>query len=279
MHKMMINGTTVSYSDQGSGPLVVLLHSSAATQRQWDGVREYLGQGYRVIAPNLMGYGGTDGLPHKGACRLSDETRVIRGFIESFGEDVHLVGHSYGGALALRLALEDSSKLLSLTLIEPVAFFVLREGNERDRSHFREVANVAEGVIKSAADSSHIDGLRGFVDYWNGTGAWNRCSLKKHEALRRVAPTIAMNFRTTMWESVSLDAFSWMNVPTLVIRGGESTAPARRIAVKLVEMLPNASLHSYPNGGHMLPNSHPGDVAEAITFQINRSGQTQRQAG
>src|SRR6185503_3141479 len=69
---------------------------------------------------------------------LGQEAALVRALLDRYDGPAHLVGHSYGGAVALNVAHSRGAMLRSLTLIEPVAFHLLRDGNE--------AASAARGV-------------------------------------------------------------------------------------------------------------------------------------
>jgi pimeloyl-ACP methyl ester carboxylesterase len=76
MNKLDLSGTQVAYLDHGSGEPVLLLHSSASSGAQWRALMGQFGERYRVIAPDLYGYGGT-GAPRPGgdAARLASSMK------------------------------------------------------------------------------------------------------------------------------------------------------------------------------------------------------------
>ena len=90
---------------------------------------------------------------------------------------IHLVGHSYGGAVALRFAMQQPERLRSLVLIEPVAFHLLRDEapDPANRHLFGEVTELA-GLVSPAPlpSGDYRCAMARFVDYWNGEGAWLR---------------------------------------------------------------------------------------------------------
>ena len=106
MPKIAVNGTQVSYTRAGSGAPIILLHSSASSKEQWDAVRHRLQDRFEVLAADLHGYGGTGDWRGPGQLTLSGEAALVAALMEHCGEPVHLVGHSYGGAVTLRVALE-----------------------------------------------------------------------------------------------------------------------------------------------------------------------------
>src|SRR5215813_2160966 len=105
---------------------VLLLHGSASSSVMWTPVIHALKARFRLIAPDLIGYGRTDSWPEGYVFSLDDELQLIEPLVEHQPGGVHVVAHSYGGVVALALARAGRVAIRSLTLIEPVAFDVLR---------------------------------------------------------------------------------------------------------------------------------------------------------
>src|SRR5262245_26635928 len=107
-------------------PVTVLcLHSSGGTGGQWNTLRAQLGPQARVLTPDLIGHGvapAWHGVDED--IVMADAGRIIR-LAESVPGSIHLVGHSYGAAVALRVALHYRHKFASVTLYEPVVFRLL----------------------------------------------------------------------------------------------------------------------------------------------------------
>src|SRR4051794_24847122 len=110
----------------GTGNPVLLLHSSASSSAMWLPLIDMLKAHFRVLAPDLIGYGRTDPWPLPRDITPADELRLIEPLVRNEPTGVHVVGHSFGGVIALHLALAGRVAIRSLTLIEPVAFFILR---------------------------------------------------------------------------------------------------------------------------------------------------------
>src|SRR5215470_13112105 len=89
----------LEYTDTGSGPAVVLVHSSASGYRQWRRLIEAL-PGYRMIAVNLFGYGGTSAWPGARPLTAADQAELVMAAAALSPKPVVLVGHSLGGAVA-----------------------------------------------------------------------------------------------------------------------------------------------------------------------------------
>jgi len=115
----------ISYHDlgpaNGKAPPVLLLHSSAASRRQWRSFVEAESVRRRCLAPDLIGYGETADRQGR-VFSMAQEMEVVDSLRALAGGPVHLVGHSYGGAVAAAYAQAHADQVLSLTLIEPVLF-------------------------------------------------------------------------------------------------------------------------------------------------------------
>lgn len=273
MPTIEIGGARVAYAETGSGETVLLLHSSASSSGQWRSLTESLHAVYRFLAPDLYGYGDTDAWPGEGPLDLAEEAALADAVVAESDGPIHLVGHSYGGAVALRFALQQPERVRSLTLIEPVAFHLLRSAtaDAADRSLFGTVAEVAGVVSKATATGDYRGGMAHFVDYWSGDGAWSRTKPEVRTALARRTPKVALDFWASMTESTPRAAYRQIAVPTLVLRGTESPAPTLRIAELVAEALPRSRLHTIDGAGHMLPLTHRDAVNAAIAEHFSRT--------
>ena len=274
MPRIDLKGARVAYAETGSGETVLLLHATASSGAQWQSLSETLRSGYRVLAPDLYGYGETDPWPGHGPFALAEEAALADAVLADAGQGpIHLVGHSYGGAVALRFAMQQPERLRSLVLIEPVAFHLLRDEalGPANRHLFSEVMEVADLVSSAAASGDYRSAMARFVDYWNGDGAWMRTKPELQAALARRTPKVALDFWATMTESTPRTAYRRIAVPTLVLRGARSPRPTRRIAELVAESLPESRLQTIDGAGHMLPLSHKEAVNAAVAEHLRRS--------
>jgi pimeloyl-ACP methyl ester carboxylesterase len=273
MSNIDLNGARVAYADIGSGETVLLLHSSASSGGQWRSLMEMLQASCRLLVPDLYGYGETDPWPGDAPLALTDEAALADAVLARCNGPVHLVGHSYGGAVGLRFAIEHPERLLSLTLVEPVAFHLLRAapGESADHDLFREVAEMAVAVANAVASGDDRGGMSRFIDYWNGAGAWMRMRPELQAALARRTAKVALDFEATMTDPTPIDALRRITVPTLVLHGSASPRPTRRIAELVAATFPQARLRTIEGAGHMLPLTHPEAVNTAIAEHLFRS--------
>jgi pimeloyl-ACP methyl ester carboxylesterase len=266
MPQIDLNGARIAYAQAGFGEIVLLLHSTASAGAQWQALAGALGSGYSVFAPDLYGYGESDPWPGDGPFALAHEVALAEAVLPSGCTPIHLVGHSYGGAVALQFAVLHPERLRSLTLIEPVAFHLLRDDGLEPASKrlLREVAKLAADVSKATARGDYRGAMAGFVDYWNGPGAWLCTKPALQAALSRRAPKVALDFWAAMSESTPLAAYRSIATPTIVLCGTQSPRPVRRIAELVANSLPACRLCRIEGAGHMLPLTHKEAVNAAI---------------
>jgi pimeloyl-ACP methyl ester carboxylesterase len=271
MSILQISGSRVEYLELGSGEPVLLLHSSGSSSAQWRALAERLGERYRVIAPDLYGYGGTAHWPGRSPFHLECEAEIVLALLELANEPAHLVGHSYGGAVALHVAGLRGDLLRSLTLIEPVAFNLLRG---TDAPALAEITDLAAGVARATACGEYLAGFGRFVAYWNGPETWAEVPAEKRYAMAARLPTIALDFHATLNEPTRLEDFRSMSVPTLLLHGTSSPWPTRRICDLLERVLPEAELQTIGGAGHMAPFTHRDQVNAMVVAQLDaNSGQ------
>ena len=116
-------------------PALLLVHGSLASSRMWTPYFGALGAAGELITVDLHGYGTSPEWPGPAPMRLADGAALLHRACAHRPEPVHVIAHSFGGAVALRFALESPERIESLTLIEPACFFLLQHlgspaGNE-----------------------------------------------------------------------------------------------------------------------------------------------------
>jgi pimeloyl-ACP methyl ester carboxylesterase len=126
LETLTVDGRAFAYQDVGVGPTVILAHGSGASHRAWAPVVSSLRDRYRILTPDLLGYGRSEPSPINPRFHPWSDLGVLIALAERADAPVHLVGHSYGGALTLEAARSLDTRVASLTLIDPVAFHLMR---------------------------------------------------------------------------------------------------------------------------------------------------------
>jgi pimeloyl-ACP methyl ester carboxylesterase len=113
-----VDGVPIHFVRLGAGPPVVVLHGASGNLRDWTfGPAQAIARSNTVIAVDRPG-NGLSGLPDRGGERLDVQAALLRGALEQLGVGrVTLVGHSYGGSVALAWALDAPESLDGLVLL------------------------------------------------------------------------------------------------------------------------------------------------------------------
>jgi pimeloyl-ACP methyl ester carboxylesterase len=240
-------------------PTVVLLHSSGASSRQWDLLAAALQPACDVHAIDLHGHGRqAPWLGHR-ALSVHDDAALALPVIERAGA-AHLVGHSYGAAVALHLAAAHPTRVHSLALYEPVLFNLLAT-HEPGGAAAAEAFDVASDIRSRVAEGELATAAERFVGYWSGAAAWGRLAPERQRALALRMPMIAQHFDTLYREPLPLER---LTMPVLCLAGGRSTPAARRIVGLLATLLPRAQHETLDPLGHMGPMTDASLVNERL---------------
>ena len=247
----------------GTGAPVLLLHGSASASMMWTSIIDALKSRFRVIAPDLVGYGRTDSWLDGHDFTAADELRLLEPLLPQAPAGVHVVGHSYGGLVALHMALAGRIALRSLTLIEPVAFFLLPHAGAHDAwAEINDVANAYAGHIAAGETDA---ALRGFIDYWAGDGAWDAMDETLRAQIRRSAHKIVLDFQVG-FADVGMAPLQALTCPVRLLSGGRTRLPTRRVISFLAAQVPAARLEIIDDANHLLPMTH-GDMLRAFLLR------------
>ena len=264
------------YREAGAGEPIVLLQCSSGSSAAWLPVMNHLSQDYRVLAPDLLGYGRSAPWPRDAVLVPDGELGAVEALLDVAGRPAHLVGHSYGGTVALHAARRFPRRVASLILIEPVAFQLLRRADEPDG--WREIAALAERHVALLGEGRDAAAAEAFVTYWTGPKAWQQMPDAARDSVVRTAAKVGAEWRLMFAAEDDRDAIAMIGAPTLLICGGRTRTPARRVVEVLRRALPHAPHLEIAGAGHMSPLTHPANIAEAIRRHANSINPQRRSA-
>jgi pimeloyl-ACP methyl ester carboxylesterase len=246
----------------------IALHCSGAGASQWCALAEALGSDYEVAAPEHYGCESTGPWTGEHAFTLADEAARAIALIDKGAENVHLVGHSYGGGVALSVALARPDRIASMALYEPSAFHLLKGMGKPGAEAHAEIAGVARRISEGVVAGDYRGAMAAFVDYWNGPGTFGAMRPVAQNALTRWAPKAPLDFRALLDEPTLAQAYRALAFPVLVLRGEHAPAPTRLIAEGLSLLLPESRLLVIAGAGHMGPMTHAQLVSGLIARHI-----------
>ena len=238
--------------EAGKGETVLCLHSSTSSHKQWLPLAERLAGRFRVVAVDLSGQGRMT-WPSRGGDALEEDLQLLETVAAE--EPLHLVGHSYGGAVALRFALRHARRVRSLALYEPAAWSLLPDAEIVERARF--IAGALEAGDRHAAACA-------FVDFWNGAGSWQRLPEFHRERLAAQVPQVVAHFTALFADRTAPRDYASLSMPALVLCGTSGPACGPRIARLLAGALQRAELRAFPGLGHMGPVRSPEAVNPAL---------------
>ena len=243
----------------------IALHCSGASNVMWQYLRDQLDEHIHLLTPHL--YGAPDGpiWPGERAFSLDDEVAPIVEAIDDCDRYVHLIGHSYGAAVALHAALARPEKVAGLTLYEPAVFQVLRVA---DGVEYAEITGLARDVEVLLTRGDVRGSMKRFVNFWGGAGSWDAMTPHAQVALMRWAPKAPLDFRALLAQSVQSSRYENLRMPCLILSGETSPDPIREIARILCSMMPECKLKVLENIGHMGPFTHGSHTAKIIADHV-----------
>src|SRR5260370_24894498 len=124
----------IDYGECGTGPTIVLVPGSCSTGAAWRPVIATWNGQFRCVTTSLLGYGGTVERRTAGDPAISREAEVLEAVVGKAGGRAHLVGHSFGGLVALAVAVRNRGPLASLVILGATAPEMLRAKDEQQ--HF-----------------------------------------------------------------------------------------------------------------------------------------------
>jgi pimeloyl-ACP methyl ester carboxylesterase len=260
----------VDYSEAGQGPVVLLLHSSAAGNRQWRKLMEERAGKNRLVAANLFGYGKTSDWPGERPITLDDQANLVLALAHFLPDRFTLIGHSLGAVVALQAAMRLGERLNALVLYEPILFFLLRPHGEAEA--FAEIDAVRRDCVAAAERGDWESMAHRFIDYWSGHGAWDATADQRKAPIRSMLPAVVPEWEMMFGATLKLDAWKGIDAPVHVIHAADTRHSTRAIAELLRGEYPRWHFHEIESGGHTAPISRPDLVNPVIAGILDGSG-------
>jgi pimeloyl-ACP methyl ester carboxylesterase len=247
----------VDYLEAGSsGPLVLLVHSSVSGARQWRRLLDDLKDEFRVRAVNLFGYGKTPPWPAEKTQTLDDQAGLVEAAVPADAGDVFMVGHSFGGAVAMKAAARMGGRVSKLVLLETNPFDLLIQSGRVEA--YAEVAALRDCIKKFGSIGDWMTPAEAFGDYWSGEGTWQQMSPERRAAFAEGLKPNFHEWDAVMGETTTVEEWAQM-LPrqTLAVMDSNTVLPIREIHELLLQACPQWVYREVDAGGHMAPLTHP----------------------
>ena len=253
----------------GAGEPIVLLHSGGSSGAQWANVAQSLLEKHVLVAPDLIGFGNTDPWPVQGALTHDLQADLTAAVIDRFGQKpVHVVGHSYGGGTAIRLAVRHSQLIRSLVFIEPIITALLHETND---PLYEKAMRVGRTFVQSVDNDVPEKGWEMFIDSRNGKGTWKRMSDRSRGRFLAQSHQTREGFLSNWNNKTTLAECRSVEAPTTIVCSEHAIPEDRRITEVLRSAIVASHYETIPGAGHMAPLTHPSEVADIIKRHVARA--------
>ena len=257
----------LSYDDNGPGPVVVLLHGFPFDRTMWSGQIGEVGGIYRLIIPDLRGHGQSVSPPD----RIYPMDAMADDLIETLDalnirEKVVLGGLSMGGYIALSAVRRYPERFRGLMLLDTKA-----AADSPEMAKGREAT--ADQVEASGATEGVVEAMISRVFSASTRELRPELVAPVREVMLKTSPrTIAACLRGMASRPDRTRDLMRINIPTLVLVGGEDVVTPIAEARAMVEELPNATLAIVADAGHLAPLENRAASNLAILSFLQRLG-------
>jgi pimeloyl-ACP methyl ester carboxylesterase len=270
---LTVNGARIHADVQGTGPDLVLIHGASGNTRDFTfDLVDRLKSNYRVISFDRPGMGWSDSLPGTDLSPLAQADVLIDAANQLGATHPIVLGHSYGGAVAMAWALRAQPKALVIVSGATMPF-------PGDLGLWYDVTSSSLGgativpLITAFAPQSRIDSAldaifapqnapKGYADYVGAGLTLRRSALKVNgRQVNNLKPHLLL----------MAPNYPKLTLPVEIVHGtADTTVPIDIHAIPLSKRLPNAHLTTLPGIGHMPHHTNPDAIVAAINRAANR---------
>jgi pimeloyl-ACP methyl ester carboxylesterase len=261
----------VDYEETGAGPTIVFVPGSCSTSAAWRPVVSQLEHRFRCVSTSLLGYGGTEERRTASDPSIDHECDAVESVIEAAGGRVHLVGHSFGGLVALAVALRGKVQLASLTVIEAPAANILRELDEQE--HYAAFRGLTRGYFSDYADGN-AEAISAVIDFYGGAGTFASWPERLRAHAVETTSVNILDWASAYDFPLSPGALSSIDLPTSVVIGAMSHPGVQRANELISACIEGASLFTVGDASHFLIATHARQLAHVVAAQV-AEGETQ----
>lgn len=260
------DGTSIAFTRTGGGVPLLLIHGTAGSAARWAGVTPQLAQHFSVFALDRRGRGGSGDTQEYSLEREVDDAVAL---IDRAGQPAFVLGHSFGGLVALEAArqrpqiaglilyeppIRCAEPVFPAALIERLEQVLLDEGPEA----------VLEAFMMTVAGVTPAQ-----LTVMKQAPAWPQRIASAH--------TLARELRASEQYDFIPERFRDLSVPVRLFLGSETVGFAKAGIERLAAVLPNSSTVMFAGQGHTAMDTDPeAFVAEVLSFATELTGALQR---
>jgi pimeloyl-ACP methyl ester carboxylesterase len=257
----------IDYDECGAGPTIVLVPGSCSTGAAWRPVIADLNGQFRCVTTSLLGYGGTDERRTASDPAICHEAEALESVIRKAADPVHLVGHSFGGLVALVVALRRQVPLASLVIAEAPAMEILRADESQHYSIFREMTE----AYFTDFSNGNVGAIAAMIDFYGGVGTFASWPPRVRAYAEQTTPVNILDWASAYGFPLEAASLAAVRIPTLVLRGSASHPAMQRANALLSERVRGAALVTIAGAAHFMIATHASEVARLIAQHVHRA--------
>jgi esterase len=250
MPEAHVNGVRLHYDERGAGAPILCIHGGGSTALMWADAVEGLARFGRVIAYDRRGCARSQRPVPYERTTVAEQADDAAGVLDALADaPAVVIGRSYGGAVAIDLALRHPEAVRALVLLEADALGLSRAGLEWTRAlrdRLREVA------ARDGVDAVYA-ALIGEV---LGEGTWESFPGEIRRILTQNGPALLAELEYADQPMPGASELAALEAPTLLVAASESPPPQREMTDALAGVLPNARM-VLVQGGHLIDPGAP----------------------
>ena len=255
------DGVRIHLEQTGTGVPVLFIPGSYSTPAAWKGVQKNLPGDYRFLATSLNGYGHTSETRSSHDCGIEHGVRIIEAVAAQIAEPFHLVGHSFGGYLALKTALAGNVKPLSLALFEANPIPIVKAS----RLDLYQSAEVMTTDFATAIAQGDPDAAALIINFWGGQGAFAEMPTVVQDYCRACTATNLLDWRGALSARLEPGDCAKIDCKVLLVRGGEANELMVAMTDLLCADLTQVRPEVVTGAGHFLISSHPFECGSLLS--------------
>jgi pimeloyl-ACP methyl ester carboxylesterase len=258
----------IEYDECGTGPTLVMVPGSCSTGAAWRPVMKCLDGQFRFVTTSLLGYGATAERRTESDPSLLYEAEVVETVIRRAGGKVHLVGHSFGGAVSLLVAIRKRVEVASVTVLEAPMPALLRDCGEQ--AHYRSFHDMTDAYF-AAYRGGNREAIAAMIDFYGGTGTYASWPERVRGYAVETTPVNMLDWACAYDALLSPELLAAIDVPVTVAVGAKSHPAICRANGLAAVAIKGATFRTIGGASHFMISTHPAQVAELIAASVMRA--------
>ncbi|WP_426536624.1 alpha/beta fold hydrolase [Bradyrhizobium sp. McL0615] len=243
-----VNGYDIAYQEAGSGPNMVLVHGALTDYRIWTTIVPAFAKRFHVIAVSLRHYYPEkwDGTGNDFSFEQHADDVAALIWKLNLGQ-VHLLGHSRGGGVAVNVAKTHPEVIKTLILADPVGFESMLPSTPESQRLAQMTQDRIDTLRKNLASGNAELAAQVFVDSLNAPGAWATRTLAQRE---RLFDNLATAAQMGLAPATSCEQVAKFSFPILILHGENSPKNFSAMSAAVRKCKPIAEPIVVPNAAH-----------------------------